>query len=104
MTPKTFRASLAALAVAAFAALALAAPALAQSADDPARRAAALDRALGPNADLPVPQIVNVPNFAWPQRPYPPWLTEQPYRQQPLLTAVPRGGTVGGRTRGSGVP
>jgi len=99
MIPKAIRASLAALAAAA-----LAAPILAQSADDPAGRAATLDRALGANADLPVPQVVHVPNFAWPQRQFPLWLNAQPYRQQPLLTAVPRGGTVGGRVRGSGVP
>lgn len=77
-------------------AAAAAAPAAAQ--DDPARRAEALDRALGPNAELPKPEFGPLP----PLNATLPWLSGQPYRQQPLLTGVPPGGTTRGRTRGGG--
>lgn len=85
-------------------ALALAAAAqgaAAQSADGDAGRAAALDRTLGPNADLPKP---TAPALGWLPGALPPWLAAQPYRQQPLFATVPVGGTArGGRVRpGSG--
>jgi len=80
-----------------------AAPAAAQDANEETRRAEALDRALGVNAELPAPPTIRPPSFVLPEAPLPPWLVGQPYRQQPLLSSVPRGGTVGGRVRGSGV-
>lgn len=78
-----------------------AAAAAAQSANEDTRRAEALDSALGATADLPKPPAAAAPRLAWPEPPLPPWLAGQPYRQQPLLTGVPRGGAVGGRVRGS---
>ncbi len=95
------------LALAAFAlsvAAALAAPSGAQTAGDDARRAEALDRALGAHADPPRAPAVNAPALTWPMPPSPAWLAGQPYRQQPLLTGVPPGGSVGPRVRGSGAP
>lgn len=72
-------------------------PASAES--DAAGRAAAVDRALGANADPPRPPAVTAPSITWPRDLPPVWLSGQPYRQQPLLTAVPPGGTINGRRR-----
>jgi hypothetical protein len=78
-------------------------PVSAQETTGQAGRAAALDRALGPNADLPKPDST-VPAFGWLPGALPPWIAGQPYRQQPLFATVPVGGTTrGGRVRpGSG--
>jgi hypothetical protein len=78
-------------------------PASAQEATGEAGRAAALDRILGPNADLPKPDST-APVFGWLPGALPPWIAAQPYRQQPLFATVPVGGTTrGGRIRpGSG--
>jgi hypothetical protein len=78
-------------------AAAFALPAAAQG--DAARNAAALDRSLGANADPPRPRAVTAPSITWPHNLPPVWISGQPYRQQPLLTAVPPGGTIGGRRR-----
>jgi len=78
-------------------AAALALPAGAQG--DAAGRAEALDRALGPNADPPRPPAITAPAITWPGALPPAWVSGQPYRQQPLLTAVPPGGTISGRRR-----
>ena len=90
--------TLAALSLAA--ALGLAAPALAQEGES--GRAAALDRLLGANADLPKPDPQPPQTLTWLPAPLPPWLAAQPYRQQPLFATGPVGGTVSGRRRGSG--
>jgi hypothetical protein len=83
------------------AAIGLAAPALAQEGE--AGRAAALDRLLGANADLPKPDPAPQQTLTWLPAPLPPWIAAQPYRQQPLFATVPVGGTtVSGRRRGSG--
>ncbi|MCW5773842.1 MAG: hypothetical protein KIT16_19525 [Rhodospirillaceae bacterium] len=74
----------------------------AQSAEEATRQAEALDRALGAAADPPRAPAVAAPDIGWPQATLPPWLAGQPYRQQPLLTGVPRGGTVGGHRRAGG--
>lgn len=85
------------------AAAAFALPAGAQS--DAAGRAEALghaealDRALGPNAEPPRPPAITAPAITWPGALPPAWVSGQPYRQQPLLTAVPPGGTISGRRR-----
>jgi hypothetical protein len=94
--------TLAALSIAAV--LGFAAPAVAQdSAQGEAGRAAALDRLLGANADLPKPDPAQP--LTWMPAPLPPWLAAQPYRQQPLFATVPVGGTTrGGRVRVPGGP
>jgi hypothetical protein len=91
--------------IAAFATIVLlggAAPGSAQETTGEAGRAAALDRLLGANADLPRPDPAQA--TAWLPAPLPPWLAAQPYRQQPLFATVPIGGTVGGRVRTPGGP
>ena len=75
--------------------------AAAQEATGEAGRAAALDRLLGANADLPRPETAP-PSVGWLPAPLPPWLAAQPYRQQPLFATVPVGGTVRGRVRPGG--
>ncbi len=96
MTNRTLRAlSLAA-------ALGLAAPALAQEGE--AGRAAALDRLLGANADLPKPDPATPLALTWIPAPLPPWLAAQPYRQQPLFSTVPVGGTTASGRRRPGGP
>jgi hypothetical protein len=83
--------------------LAVAAPAAAQETGEAGRRAEALDRLLGPGADLPRPYPAQT--LTWLPVPLPPWLAAQPYRQQPLFATVPVGvPTTTGRIRGSGVP
>ena len=85
--------------------LAAAVPAAAQDTPgDAGRRAEALDRLLGPAADLPRADPIPAQTFAWPT-PLPPWIAAQPYRQQPLFATVPVGTpATTGRIRGSGAP